>query len=124
MKTSLPLAAESLAVPGGDDSMKKSGNYEGGKVVQATPSVVEKDILVSTANLKDGDEALELLAKLGYDVHDLPRLASTFDEAYYKRLTWKIDLTVLPILAFTYLLQFLDKNVRLMNLSYYLLYDC
>lgn len=107
----IPSTDGSLALPSADEPKSTSKDYEGGKVVQATTSISPKEQLYNTTNIKDGDEALELLAKLGHTVHDLPRLAATFDDAYYKRLTRKIDLTIMPILAFTYFLQFLDKNV-------------
>ncbi|EMC96428.1 hypothetical protein BAUCODRAFT_53060, partial [Baudoinia panamericana UAMH 10762] len=48
-----------------------------------------------------GDDAL-LFAGTG---------ANQFDEKYYRRLRWRIDLHIMPILIFIYFTQFLDKNI-------------
>lgn len=62
------------------------------------------------ASLVGGDEALKLFRELGHDPSNLDALTSKFDEAYMRRLTRKLDLILLPILAMTYWLQFLDKS--------------
>lgn len=65
---------------------------------------------ISLDDLKDGDEALQLINRLGYTPANFHELEERFTAEYYRKLTWKIDAIILPLLAGTYMLQFLDKR--------------
>lgn len=74
-------------------------------------SVVDGEQIVTVNSLSDADEALTFL-------ENHPRAAEVAaegtaileDPAAYNKLLWKIDLTIVPLLASVYFLQFLDKT--------------
>lgn len=74
-----------------------------------------KEGFVSGISLKEGDEALTMIKELGYTPENFHELASKFDEAYYKRLTRKIDYSILPFIMLAYMFQFLDVSVNVFS---------
>ncbi|KAK5164584.1 uncharacterized protein LTR77_009790 [Saxophila tyrrhenica] len=80
-------------------SMKEQPKSEADSVV--APTLDEQGGETKEISDIDGDDALKLA---GAHAHQ-------FDEAYFKRLRWKIDLHLMPLMVFVYFTQFLDKNI-------------
>ena len=76
-----------------------------------THETSQTDTTVTVTDLKDADEALAFL-------ENHPRRAEIAEEgaviledpARIRRLIWKIDCTLVPLMASVYFLQFLDKT--------------
>ena len=74
-------------------------------------SVVSADGVVIVKSLKDADEALTFLENHPRTVEIAEEGAAILeDPVQLKRLVRKIDLTIAPLLAAVYFLQFLDKT--------------
>lgn len=74
-------------------------------------SAVMEETLVSVTSLKDGDEALSFLENHPHPAQIAEEgNAILTDPKRLKRLVRKIDLTIAPLLAAVYFLQFLDKT--------------
>ena len=69
------------------------------------------DATVAVTDLKDADEALAFLENHPRRVEVAEEGAAILeDPVRRRRLIWKIDLTLVPLLASVYFLQFLDKT--------------
>ena len=74
-------------------------------------SVISGDGLVTVESLKDADEALNFLENHPHAVEIAEEgRAIVEDPVLLKKLVRKIDLTIAPLLAAVYFLQFLDKT--------------
>ena len=75
------------------------------------PVIVEGETLVAVTTLSDADEALAFLENHPRSAEIAQQgTAILEDEVQRKRLLRKIDLTIAPLLAVVYFLQFLDKT--------------
>ena len=74
-------------------------------------SVVEGQQIVTVDSLADADEALAFLQNHPRAVEIAQEGQAILDDDRARRkLLWKIDLTIVPLLAMVYFLQFLDKT--------------
>ena len=72
------------------------------------------DATVAVTDLKDADEALAFLENHPRRVEVAEEGAAILeDPVRRRRLIWKIDLTLVPLLASVYFLQFLDKTLSM-----------
>jgi len=75
------------------------------------PVIVEGEELVAVTTLSDADEALAFLENHPRSAEIAQQgTAILEDEVQRKQLVRKIDLTIAPLLAIVYFLQFLDKT--------------